>query len=149
MPHPAYKILFVEDSDDYALIMTRGIHRSTDFQLIWRARDGLDAIRYLSGTGEYGNREKFPLPDVMLLDIFLPRKDGWEVLEWLKDQPSKPVVILMTVLDNAPFRKKALSQGADEFQVKPYEDEALKAFLAWLKSFVTGRRAERQTVANQ
>ena len=140
MPHSAYKILLVEDSDDYALIMTRGIHRSADAQLLWRARDGLEAMKYLEGAGEYGNREKFPVPDIVLLDIQLPRKDGWEVLEWLKDQPARPLVIMLTILPKEAFRKRALGLGADEFQVKPYDDEDLKSFLAWLKEFVESRR---------
>ena len=140
MPQSVYKLLLVEDSDDYALVMTRGIHRSTGLQLIWRAKDGLEAIKYVGGTGEYGNREKFPMPDVMLLDLQMPRKDGWEVLEWLKDQQAKPVVVVLTILDNPAYRKKALGLGADEFQVKPYDEDGLKAFLDWLKALVQSAR---------
>jgi len=140
MPQSVYKILLVEDSDDYALVMTRGIHRSAGFQLVWRAKDGLEAIKYLGGTGEHANREKFPMPDVMLLDVQMPRKDGWEVLEWLKDQPVKPVVVVLTILENPASRKKALALGADEFQVKPYDEDGLKQFLGWLKDLVQGAR---------
>ena len=140
MPQSVYKILLVEDSDDYALVMTRGIHRSAGFQLVWRAKDGLEAIKYLGGTGEHANREKFPMPDVMLLDVQMPRKDGWEVLEWLKDQPVKPVVVVLTILENPASRKKALALGADEFQVKPYDEDGLKQFLGWLKDLIHGAR---------
>jgi CheY-like chemotaxis protein len=143
MPQSVYRILLVEDSDDYALVMTRGIHRSTGFQLVWRAKDGLEAIKYLGASGEYGNREKFPMPDVMLLDLQMPRKDGWEVLEWLKDQPVKPIVVVLTILENPASRKKALGLGADEFQVKPYDEDGLKQFLTWLKDLV--REARQRT----
>ena len=144
MPQSVYRILLVEDSDDYALVMTRGIHRSTGFQLVWRAKDGLEAIKYLGASGEYGNREKFPMPDVMLLDLQMPRKDGWEVLEWLKDQPVKPIVVVLTILENPASRKKALGLGADEFQVKPYDEDGLKQFLTWLKDLI---RAARERTA--
>ena len=140
MPQSVYKLLLVEDSDDYALVMTRGIHRNTGLQVSGRAKDGLEAIKYVGGTGEYGNREKFPMPDVMLLDLQMPRKDGWEVLEWLKDQQAKPVVVVLTILDNPAYRKKALGLGADEFQVKPYDEDGLKAFLDWLKALVQSAR---------
>ena len=135
MPQSAYKILLVEDSDDYALIITRAIHRDRDFQLVWRAKDGVEAIKYLGGMGECGDRDRFPAPDIMLLDLQLPRKDGWEVLDWLKDQPTKPLVVVLTVLENTHQHKKALGLGADEFKEKPYVDEALRDFLAWLKEF--------------
>ena len=140
MPHSVCKVLLVEDSDDYALVMTRGIHRGTGLQLLWHARDGLEAIKYLSGTGDYGNREKFPLPDLMLLDVQMPRKDGWDVLEWLQDQPVRPVVVVVTILDNPTSRKKALALGADEFQIKPYDEDGLKAFLVWVKDLCTQKR---------
>jgi CheY-like chemotaxis protein len=139
MSQSAYRILLVEDSDDYALIITRGIHRDRDFQLVWRAKDGVEAIKYLGGMGECADRERFPAPDIMLLDMQLPRKDGWEVLDWLKDQTNKPLVVVLTVLDNTAFHKKAIALGADEFKEKPYVDEALKEFLAWLKEFAATR----------
>jgi CheY-like chemotaxis protein len=110
---------------------------------VWRAKDGLEAIKYLGASGEYGNREKFPMPDVMLLDLQMPRKDGWEVLEWLKDQPVKPIVVVLTILENPASRKKALGLGADEFQVKPYDEDGLKQFLTWLKDLV--REARQRT----
>lgn len=60
--------------------------------------DGEEAIAYLSGEGEYSNREKYPLPILMLLDLKLPRKSGHEVLEWLRSQPGlrRLTVVVLT-----------------------------------------------------
>ena len=134
------KVLLVEDSDDYALLMTRGLHRSNEFQLLWRAKDGVEAVKFVGGAGEFSNREKFPFPDVMLLDLYMPRKDGWEVLEWIKNQPNRPIVVVLTILENAAYKKKALAMGADEFQVKPYTEEGLQSFLNWLSGFCDSRQ---------
>ena len=142
MLHSAYRVLLVEDSDDYALIITRAIHRDRGLQLVWRAKDGVEAIKYLGGMGECGDRDRFPFPDIMLLDLQLPRKDGWEVLDWLRDQPTKPVVVVLTVLENVSQHKRALGLGADEFKEKPYVDETFQDFFAWLKEFAAAKAQE-------
>lgn len=139
MAQSVKRVLLVEDSDDYALLMTRGLHRSNDFKLLWRAKDGVDAIKFLSGCGEFNNREKFPMPDVMLLDLTMPRKDGLDVLEWLKTQATRPAVVMLTVLENTAFEKKAFALGADAFKVKPYTEDALREFLSWLSQFCDAR----------
>src|SRR5437868_15435601 len=90
-------ILLVEDNPDDALFAQRAFGRVCPEARLELAKDGEDAVNYLSGKGIYGDRERFPLPTLILLDLKLPRKSGFEVLEWLKGEPELrdiPVVVL-------------------------------------------------------
>lgn len=94
--------------------------------------DGLAAIEYVSGIGDFGNRALFPLPSLILLDLKLPRKNGFEFLEWLRQQPEfkwLPVVVF-TASDSGKDIKRSFELGANSLIVKPtaYKDlvECLK-----------------------
>ena len=137
MPDGMRKIMVVEDSDDYAFLLSRALNHSRRFQIVWRARDGQEAVSYLSGAGQFGDRQRFPYPEAVLLDIRLPQKeDGFEVLDWLVQQKKKPKIVMMTVLEHEADHQKALNAGADEFKLKPYEDEALREFVRWLDEWI-------------
>ena len=60
------------------------------------AQDGDQAIAYLSGRGQFANREKFPYPDVLFLDLKMPRVTGFEVLSWLQDKEQKPFITIFS-----------------------------------------------------
>lgn len=130
------KVMLVEDSDDYAFLISRALNRSLRFHIVWRAKDGQEAISYLGGAGQFQDRQRFPIPDAVLLDMVLPKKSGFEVLEWIKDQPQSPIVVMLTVLENASQRQKAMQAGADAFDVKPYDDKGLADFIRWLDEFI-------------
>jgi|WetSurMetagenome_2_1015567.scaffolds.fasta_scaffold1189288_1 CheY-like chemotaxis protein len=83
--------------------------------------DGQAAVDFLSGVGPYSDRQRFLLPDLMLLDLKMPRKNGFEVLEWLRRQPQfkwLPIVIF-TASDSAKDILRALELGANSVLVKP------------------------------
>lgn len=141
MPDGMRKVMVVEDSDDYSFLLSRALNHSRRFQIVWRARDGQEAIAYLGGGGQFGDRERFPQPEAVLLDIQLPKKSGLEVLEWLRQQPHRPKVVMLTVLENEPNRQKALSAGADAFELKPYDDLGLKEFVRWLDQWIANPAA--------
>lgn len=129
--------MVVEDSDDYFLLLSRALNHSRRFQTVWRARDPDEAIAYLSGAGQFGDRQRFPFPQAMLLDIRLPQKeDGFEVLDWIVQQKNRPKVVMMTVLEHEADHQKALNAGADEFKVKPYEEKELGEFVNWLDEWI-------------
>jgi CheY-like chemotaxis protein len=90
-------ILLVEDNDDDAWMTKLACERTGIPQSLHTVTDGEAAIKYLSGTGAYADRATHPLPDLVFLDIKLPKRNGHEVLEWLRGQPAfknLPVVIL-------------------------------------------------------
>ena len=136
MPDGMRKVMVVEDSDDYAFLLSRALNHSRRFNIVWRARDGQEAINYLGGIGQFQDRQRFPLPDAVLLDIQLPKKSGFEVLEWLTQQPQRPKVVMLTVLEREASRQKGLSAGADAFEVKPYDEKQLTAFARWLDEWI-------------
>jgi PAS domain S-box-containing protein len=124
-------VLLVEDSDDDAFLLRRQLQKAgVDVQL-QVVSDGEEAIRYLAGEGEYADRDKFPLPSLVFLDLNLPRKSGLEVLTWVREQPSLhrlPVVVL-TAAEEEGAIQKAFALGADYYIVKPPSAENLKAVI--------------------
>jgi CheY-like chemotaxis protein len=86
MAKDIFSVLLVDDSDDDRLFVRRALRKSPGFVVVGELCDGEAAIAYLAGQGEFGNREKFPYPDVVILDLKLPKKTGHEVLEWFRAQ---------------------------------------------------------------
>ncbi len=82
-------------------------------------------VAYLSGEGKYSNRSEYPLPDLMLLDLKMPRMNGFEVLEWIRRQPglSSLRVVVLTASDNMRDVNSAYKLGANSFMVKPMDLE--------------------------
>jgi PAS domain S-box-containing protein len=124
-------VLLVEDSDDDAVLLHRQLQKvGVDVQL-QVVSDGEEAIRYLAGEGEYADRDKFPLPSLVFLDLNLPRKSGLDVLAWVKEQPSLhrlPVVVLTATEDEGAIRE-AFALGANHYIAKPPSAEDLRAII--------------------
>ena len=123
--------MYVEDSpDDFALLKLVSQKCGTPFALA-HAEDGDQAIAYLSGTGEYADRDEHPFPDLVLLDLKMPRLDGFEVLQWIRDNPatkSLPVVVLAGSSFRADIRR-ALELGANSYASKPAKFEELQVLI--------------------
>src|ERR1700722_8985539 len=86
MAQNTFSVLLVDDSVDDRLFARRALLRNPRFVVVAELCDGEAAIAYLAGEGAYGDRGKYPMPDVVLLDLKLPRKTGHEVLEWIQTQ---------------------------------------------------------------
>ncbi len=114
-------VLLAEDSEDDVIIFRRTMSQaSIDFPL-FVAKDGEETIAYLKGAGRFRNRSEFPMPDLLLLDLVMPEITGFEVLEWIREQPglgSLPVVVL-TSSETIHDVKLANQLGARSFLVKP------------------------------
>ena len=117
--HPT--VLYVEDDQrDFDLLRLVTKKCGTPFDL-QRAVDGEQAIAYLEGQDPYHDRDAYPLPDLVLLDLRLPRLDGFEVLQWIRSNPSTrslPVVVLAGSSFRADIRR-ALELGANHYAAKP------------------------------
>ncbi len=100
------------------------------------ASDGQQAIDYLKGAGRYANREKFPLPCLVLLDLKLPHVMGLDVLKWIRQQPGPAlVVIILTASAEAGDIAAAYRLGANAFLTKPSESGKLEDMVKALKDF--------------
>jgi CheY-like chemotaxis protein len=90
-------MLLVEDSQDDVFIMQRACRRTGIPHSLQVVTDGEMAIEYLSGIGVYHDRTVYPMPHVVFLDINMPRRNGHEVLAWIRSHPGLqqlPVVML-------------------------------------------------------
>ena len=90
-------VLLVEDNEDDALMMKMACQRTGIPHSLHVVTDGDAAINYLLGAGEYADRAKHPLPDLVFLDIKLPKRSGHEVLEWTRSRAkfkNLPIVML-------------------------------------------------------
>jgi CheY-like chemotaxis protein len=129
--HSTPTVLYVEDSaDDFALFKLASRRCGTPFTLR-HAGDGEQAIAYLSGEGDYADREEYPYPDLVLLDLRMPRLDGFEVLNWIRSNPATktlPVVVLAGSSFRADIRR-ALELGANSYAAKPAKFEELQVLI--------------------
>jgi len=142
-------ILLVEDSEDDAFLMKRAFKAAEIQNPIQVVRDGEAAIRYLLGEREFADRQKYPYPSLVFLDLKLPYLSGLEVLAWKAKHPEIPnaIFIVITSSNEPSDLKTAYRLGASSYIVKPPTAEQLveiaKSFrLYWLmcNSFPEAKR---------
>ncbi len=132
-------ILLVEDNPDDVKLTLRALKKSNILNEVVVAEDGVKALDYLFGTGEYSGRDISITPQVILLDLNMPRLDGLEVLQKIRaDERTKllPVVILTTSSEDKD-RIESYKLGANSYVRKPVDfNEFAKAVnqlgLYWL-----------------
>src|SRR5688572_14541628 len=79
-------ILLADDDENEELLLRRAFDKAGLPHRIIAVRDGEQAIQYLSGTGAYENRTEHPFPTLLLLDLKMPRTNGFAVLQWIRQQ---------------------------------------------------------------
>jgi len=113
--------LLAEDDPNDVLLIQRAFQRTHLANPVQVVRDGEEALAYLSGQGAFADRERHPLPVLMLMDLKMPRKTGLEVLAWLRQQPGlkRLPVIVLTSSNQSPDVNRAYELGANSYLVKP------------------------------
>jgi CheY-like chemotaxis protein len=114
-------ILHVEDDPNDVLLFQRAFRKANLTVNIQSTTDGDKAVAYLSGAEGYADREKFPLPTLILLDLKMPRKSGLEVLAWIRGQANlrRLVVVIFTSSKHDEDLNRAYDLGANSYLVKP------------------------------
>lgn len=130
-------ILHVEDREEDVFLLQYIFKRVEIKNPVHVVSDGQQAIDYLSGAGEFADRERFPMPCLVLLDLKLPLKMGLEVLEWIRAEPSLKglIVIILTSSIHENDVQRAYELGANAFLVKPSDTNVLTDICKTFKQF--------------
>lgn len=116
-------ILLVEDSDEDYYATDRAFKKAGVANGVLRCADGEEALDFLYNKGDYSDKEKYPTPNLILLDLNLPKKDGREVLQVIKKDPNLneiPVVVLTTSSDERDI-ERCYTAGANSYVQKPVD----------------------------
>ena len=125
-------VLYVEDEEADVFFVKRAftrLHASNSLRVV---RNGRDAEDYLAGIGRFSDRQRYPLPGMVLLDLKLPGIQGLDVLEWMRQQPqfqSLPVVIFSSS-DMEADRDRAIQLGVNDYIVKPIDMSKVSELLS-------------------
>lgn len=140
-------ILLVEDNDDHAELVIRGMRDCTVANRIHHVSDGEQALDYLFNRGAYTDRATNPRPHLVLLDLRLPRVDGLEVLRIVKTTPALlriPVVIL-TSSDAESDILNAYDFHANSYVVKPLDFKTFTRLIKELGYYWLGWNVKTKT----
>jgi len=133
-----YFVLIADDSAEDRMLLKAAIRATGRLKCIGEVSDGSEAIAYLKGHAGFGNREKYPMPDLLLLDLMMPVKDGFEVLKWLGARHLRKLLTVVVLTSSmAPDHiKRALDLGADLFQLKPRSHRERQTMVLALEEYL-------------
>lgn len=140
------RVLYAEDDENDAFFMERAFTEMGAGGCLRVVCNGELATEYLAGTGAFGSRAEFPIPDLLLLDVKMPEMSGLEVLSWVRQRPEfKRLTVVMFTSSTQPADVEyCAAHGADAYLVKPSQAARLKDLmplvLAARMTEVEGRR---------
>lgn len=134
-------ILLADDDWEQAELTKRAFKKYCVVNPLYVVSDGTEVLSYLLGEGQYANREEYPLPTLLLLDLKMPRLNGFDVIRWVRAHEkfrTLPIVVLTASTDLADVNQ-AYVLGANSFLVKPVDfsefvrmSAALQSYWMWL-----------------
>ena len=130
-------ILVIDDDPNDQFFIKRELTKLGPHVSVAFANDGEEALAYLKGESKFSDRNAFPLPSIMFLDLKMPRLSGFEVLQWLKSDPtfkSTPTIVLSSS-DLQSDIDKAYQLGANAYLVKPADVEDFRRVFATTGQF--------------
>jgi CheY-like chemotaxis protein len=130
-------ILLAEDDPNDAKLIRRALVKARCANPLQTVSDGEQAIAYLSGTAPYEDRQQHPLPILLLLDLKMPKKNGFDVLHWIRSQPilKRLPVVVLTSSSVPQDVNKAYEAGSNSYLVKPVDSEALVDMLKTIELY--------------
>ena len=136
-PKKTYAVLMADDSPDDRFFLRRAMDDCSRFTAVGEVEDGSEAIAYLKGEGEFADRSRYAMPDLLLLDLKMPRATGFDVLQWLQNEsfPTLTVAVLSgSVLDSDKEHCRRL--GAHAYFTKCASISQIKAMLREVESLL-------------
>lgn len=130
-------ILLVEDNPDDAELVRYAFEKVGVGNPLVSLSDGDAAVDFLSGVGVYADRKRHPLPALILLDLKLPRRSGFEVLRFIRGQEvtQHTPVIVLTSSNQQEDMKRAYADGVNSYLVKPVGRDALIEMVRSLNAY--------------
>ena len=140
-------LLLVDDADNDRMMFTIAFRRANakGLRMIQPLEGGAEAIAYLQGKGQFGDRERYPYPDLLVLDLNMPVTSGFDVLEWLKFQPRRPTVAILSDSYVKEDVVKAQALGARYFFQKP---DGLPGLVDLIRELAIRTQAFRESINN-
>jgi CheY-like chemotaxis protein len=117
--HPT--ILLAEDDEDDVVLIRRAVEKARLLNPLQIVRDGEEALEYLAGEGRFADRTSYPLPFLLLLDLHMPKQNGFDVLCWIRQRPElrrMKIAVLTSSSDEHDYAK-AMQLGANSYFRKP------------------------------
>jgi CheY-like chemotaxis protein len=130
-------ILHVDDDPNDVLLFQHACQKAGVRCNLQNVEDGDQAISYLRGAEDFADRERYPIPNLVLLDLKMPRQNGFDVLAWVRADRhlrALPIVVLSSSNHDADV-KRAYDLGANSFLVKPVGFEALVDIVKSLQQY--------------
>ena len=140
-------ILLAEDSEDDEILFRRALQRHPDWSVVRCVQDGDQALKYINGEGVFGDRIKHPFPDVLVLDLKMPNRNGFEVLEALQGRCDTLVIAIFSSSDEPRDITRAYQLGAHLYQTKTYETVAFGRFLIWLETLAKAKTKTTEVIS--
>ena len=133
-------ILIAEDNPDDVTLIRRAFVKAALPSSLQIVRDGDSAIAYLSGTDGFEDREAFPFPALLLLDLKLPRRSGFDILTWIRSHQHLrrlPIVVLTSSREGGDINR-AYELGANSYLMKPVKFEHLLEMVKTVNQYWIG-----------
>ena len=130
-------ILLVDDDTDFLTFVERAFRQNGVDNPIHRVHDGEEAIAYMMGDGKFSDRTAFEYPTFIMIDLKMPRADGFTVLQHLKKNPEWAIIptVVFSSSSDLDDIKKSYMLGASSYHVKPHSMEELRAHLKILHDY--------------
>jgi len=136
-PNSKTVVLLAEDDENDVLLFNRAIKSSSFACEVNSVSDGQEAIDYLQSNPPFQDKQAFPFPRFLILDLKMPRRSGFEVLEWLQEHPECKIIptIVFSSSKMADDIKRAYQLGANSYFTKPNDYEELKSFFQLMLNY--------------
>lgn len=138
-------LLVAEDDDNDALLIERALrHSGAEFRMV-RVANGEELVDYIDARGPFADRRRHPAPDLVLLDLKMPKMDGFDVLRW-RQQTARGHLLPVVVFSSSTLDRdisKAYQLGANSYVIKPMRYEVLDGMV---QALLRRPRQDRKSV---
>jgi CheY-like chemotaxis protein len=137
------RILVAEDEVGDAVLLWRAFAKAGVNPPVYFAGDGQEVLNYLDGHPPFDNPVEYPLPNLLLLDLGLPRVNGFEILSWLREHPTlhDMLVVVLSSANDPEQIQRARALGANSYVVKPQDPSKLIDVVKRLQEYWLGIKA--------